>query len=140
MTVAGTLPHVTAFFNALSLACLLVGYVHIRAGRRDAHRKAMLGAAGASALFLVFYLIYHFFAPVFEFRGVGAIRPLYYTLLISHVVLAAVAVPPIALTLLHALRGDFERHRPMARRTLPLWLYVSVTGLVVYLMLYHIYS
>lgn len=140
MSIAGTLPHVTAFFNALSLIFLLVGFVHIRAGRRDAHRKAMLGAATASALFLAFYLVYHFFAPIFEFRGTGVVRPIYYTLLISHVVLAAVCVPPIALTLLYALRGDFERHRPMARRTLPLWLYVSVTGLVVYLMLYHIYS
>lgn len=140
MTAANTLPHVTAFLNAVSLAFLLAGFVHIRAGRRDSHRKAMLGAVGASALFLGFYVFYHFAAPIFVFRGTGAVRPVYYALLISHVVLAAVAAPLVALTLWRALAGRFDLHPRIARWTFPLWLYVSVTGIVVYLMLYHVYT
>lgn len=139
MTAAGTLPHITAFLNAVSLAFLVTGFVHIRAGRKDSHRKAMLGAVGASALFLAFYVVYHFAAPIFVFRGTGVVRPIYYALLISHVLLAAVVAPMVALTLVRALKGQFELHPKIARWTLPLWLYVSITGIVVYLMLYHIY-
>ncbi|MBI3444021.1 MAG: DUF420 domain-containing protein [Magnetospirillum sp.] len=140
MNAATTLPHITAFLNAVSLGFLVTGFVHIRAGRKDSHRKAMLGAVVASALFLGFYVVYHFAAPIFVFRGTGLVRPLYYTLLISHVALAAVIVPMIAVTLLRAFRGRFDLHPKIARWTLPLWLYVSVTGIVVYLMLYHLYS
>ncbi|EME71501.1 hypothetical protein H261_02531 [Paramagnetospirillum caucaseum] len=140
MTAATTLPHVTAFLNAVSLGFLIAGFVHIRAGRKDSHRKAMLGAVAASGLFLVFYVVYHFAAPIFVFRGTGAVRPVYYALLISHVILAAVALPLVALTLLRALRGRFDLHPKIARWTLPLWLYVSITGIVVYLMLYHLYT
>lgn len=140
MTAATTLPHVTAFLNAVSLAFLITGFVHIRMGRKDSHRKAMLGAVGASGLFLVFYVVYHFAAPIFVFRGTGMVRPVYYALLISHVVLAAVALPLVALTLLRALKGRFDLHPKIARWTLPLWLYVSITGIVVYLMLYHLYT
>ena len=140
MTAAGTLPHVTATLNAVSLAFLAAGFVHIRAGRKDSHRKAMLGAVGASALFLVFYVVYHFAAPIFVFRGTGMVRPVYYALLVSHVVLAAVVAPMVVLTLLRALKGRFDLHPKIARWTLPLWLYVSVTGIVVYLMLYHLYT
>lgn len=140
MTAATTLPHVTAFLNAVSLGFLIAGFVHIRMGRKDSHRKAMLGAVAASGLFLVFYVVYHFAAPIFVFRGTGAVRPVYYALLISHVILAAVALPLVALTLLRALRGRFDLHPKIARWTLPLWLYVSITGIVVYLMLYHLYT
>jgi putative membrane protein len=140
MTAAGTLPHVTAFLNAVSLVFLVVGFVHIRAGRRDSHRKAMLGAVAASALFLGFYIVYHFAAPIFVFRGTGAVRPIYYTLLISHVILAAVALPMVGLTLVRALKGRFDLHPKIARWTWPLWLYVSISGIVVYLMLYHLYT
>lgn len=140
MTAATTLPHVTALLNAVSLVFLIAGFVHIRAGRKDSHRKAMLGAVGASALFLAFYVVYHFAAPIFVFRGTGMVRPVYYTLLISHVVLAAVALPLVAVTLLRALKGRFDLHPKIARWTLPLWLYVSITGIVVYLMLYHLYT
>lgn len=140
MTAANTLPHVTAFLNAVSLVFLIMGFVHIRAGRRDSHRKAMLGAVGASALFLAFYVVYHFAAPIFVFRGTGMVRPVYYALLISHVILAAVALPLVAMTLLRALKGRFDLHPKIARWTLPLWLYVSITGIVVYLMLYHLYT
>jgi putative membrane protein len=140
MTAAGTLPHITAFLNAVSLVFLVVGFVHIRAGRRESHRKAMLGAVAASALFLGFYIVYHFAAPIFVFRGTGTVRPIYYTLLISHVILAAVALPMVGLTLVRALKGRFDLHPKIARWTWPLWLYVSISGIVVYLMLYHLYT
>ncbi|MGE5505509.1 MAG: DUF420 domain-containing protein [Actinomycetota bacterium] len=140
MSTATVLPHVTAFLNAAGLACLLAGFTFIRMGRRDLHRKAMLAAVGTSALFLAFYLLYHFTAPIFVFRGTGAVRPVYYVLLISHVVLAALVAPAVLVTLRRALAGRFEPHRGLARWTLPVWLYVSVSGIVVYAMLYHIYT
>ncbi len=140
MTAANTLPHVTAGLNALALCFLATGFVFIRSGRKDLHKRAMLGAVATSALFLGFYILYHFAAPIFVFRGSGMARPIYYTLLISHVVLAALVTPLIALTLMRALKGNFETHPIIARWTLPVWLYVSVTGIVVYLMLYHIYT
>jgi uncharacterized membrane protein YozB (DUF420 family) len=90
-----------------------------------------------SVLFLIAYLTYHFTQPIVVFRGQGWVRPVYYALMISHVVLAMVVTPMVLLTFVRGLRGRFERHRPLARWTLPLWLYVSVTGIVVYIMLYH---
>jgi putative membrane protein len=140
MTTATILPHVTAALNAAALLLLLAGFTLIRAGRRDLHRKAMLAAVGTSALFLVFYVLYHFTAPIFVFRGQGSVRPVYYALLVSHVLLAAVVAPMVAVTLLRALKGRFEVHKGLARWTLPVWLYVSVTGIVVYAMLYHVYT
>jgi uncharacterized membrane protein YozB (DUF420 family) len=140
MNTAAILPHVTAVLNASALACLLAGFACIRAGRRDLHRKAMLAAVGTSALFLAFYLLYHFTAPIFVFRGSGAVRPVYYALLISHVVLAALVAPFILVVLRRALAGRFQPHQRLARWTLPVWLYVSVSGIVVYAMLYHIYT
>ena len=140
MNTATTLPHVTAALNAVALAFLLTGFVHVRNGRREQHRNAMLGAVAASGLFLVFYIVYHFTAPIFVFRGTGAVRPFYYALLISHVALAAVVAPMVALTLWRGLRGAFSRHKGLARWTLPLWTYVSVSGIVVYTMLYHLYT
>ncbi|TAN63355.1 MAG: DUF420 domain-containing protein [Magnetospirillum sp.] len=139
MNAANTLPHVTAGLNALALCFLLAGFTFIRSGRRDLHKRAMVGAVATSGLFLAFYVLYHFAAPIFVFRGAGMVRPVYYALLISHVVLAAAVTPMIGLTLLRALKGNFETHPKIARWTLPVWLYVSVTGIVVYLMLYHIY-
>lgn len=139
MTSALVLPHVTATLNALALLLLLAGFVLIRNGRKAAHRAAMLAAVAASGLFLVAYVIYHATAPIFVFRGQGAVRPVYYTLLVSHVVLAATVAPMIAVTLWRALSGRFDAHRGLARWTLPVWLYVSVSGIVVYLLLYHLY-
>ena len=139
MNAANTLPHVTAGLNALALCFLIAGFAFIRRGRKDLHKRAMLGAVATSTLFLGFYIVYHFAAPIFVFRGTGPVRPVYYALLISHVVLAALVTPMIAITLLRALKGDFKAHPRIARWTLPIWLYVSVTGIVVYLMLYHIY-
>ncbi|CAA7623019.1 DUF420 domain-containing protein [Magnetospirillum sp. SS-4] len=138
MTAANTLPHVTASLNAIALCFLVAGFILIRAGRRDLHRRAMLAAVATSGLFLVVYVVYHFAAPIFVFRGTGAIRPVYYALLISHVILAALVTPMIVLTLVRALKGRIAPHKGIARWTLPIWLYVSVTGIIVYVMLYRI--
>lgn len=139
MILADVLPHVTATLNAVTIVFLLAGYFFIRQRNRAAHRAAMVGAVSFSVAFLAAYLLYHFTSPIFRFAGEGAIRPVYYALLISHVVLAAVVTPMVALTFLRGLRGRFEVHRGVARWTLPVWLYVSVSGLVVYAMLYHLY-
>jgi putative membrane protein len=139
VTTAAVLPHVTAGLNAVALLLLLVGFALVRSGRHHAHRTVMLAAVAASALFLAAYVVYHATAPIFVFRGSGAARPAYYTLLISHVVLAAVVTPMIGLTLWRAIRGRFDHHRGLARWTLPVWLYVSVSGVAVYALLYHVY-
>jgi|AGTN01.3.fsa_nt_gi Predicted membrane protein len=139
MDTAAVLPHVTASLNAVALVLLLIGFALVRGGRRDLHRKVMLAAVAASGLFLAVYLVYHATAPIFVFRGTGLARPVYYTLLVSHVVLAALVTPMIGLTVWRALNGRFEPHRGIARWTLPIWLYVSVTGVVVYALLYHVY-
>ncbi len=130
------LPALNASLNGLSALLLCIGYGLIRTGRKEAHRWVMSAAFGCSVLFLTSYVIYHAQAGSVPFEGAGAIRTLYFVVLVSHVVLAAV-VPILALvTLWRALRSDFERHRRIARITLPIWLYVSVTGVIVYWMLY----
>lgn len=130
------LPTLNASLNALAATLLVAGFAAIRSGRVPVHRACMLGACAASALFLASYLTYHFQVPVTPFKGQGPVRWVYFAILIPHVVLAAVMLPLVLLTLLRALRGNFERHRRIARFTLPIWLYVSVTGVLVYLMLY----
>ncbi len=132
------LPTVNAVLNGLSAAFLLTGYLLIRRGRREAHRRAMLGALACSALFLVCYLVYHAQVGSVRFTGQGPLRTLYFSVLISHTLLAVVIVPLVALTVTPALRGRFDRHRRIARWTLPMWAYVSVTGVVVYWMLYRL--
>jgi uncharacterized membrane protein YozB (DUF420 family) len=133
---AADLPTVNATLNGLSGLLLVVGYLLIRRGREVGHKRAMLAAFTCSTLFLVSYLIYHFQAGSVPYQGTGALRTVYFTVLISHTVLAA-AVPFLAvITLVRALRERFDRHRALARWTLPIWLYVSVTGVVIYLMLY----
>lgn len=127
---------VNAGLNAFSAGLLLAGYALIRRGRVQQHRLCMIGAFGASTLFLIFYVIYHVNVGSVPFEGEGWVRTLYFTVLISHVVLAAL-VPPLAIvTLVRALQERFDQHRSIARWTLPIWLYVSVTGVVVYVMLY----
>jgi uncharacterized membrane protein YozB (DUF420 family) len=134
------LPHLNALLNATSAILLLSGYTFIRLGRVKAHRNCQLAAVVSSTLFLVSYLIYHFgYHGVSLFLGQGIVRPIYFSILFSHIVLAVVIVPLVLVTLVRAARGDFQRHRRIARWTLPLWLYVSVTGVIVYLMLYHLY-
>jgi uncharacterized membrane protein YozB (DUF420 family) len=130
------LPAVNATLNAIAAILLVIGYRLIRLGRREQHRRVMLAAFATSALFLVSYVVYHANAGSRPFAGQGAIRGVYFTILISHVVLAAAILPMALVTLNYALRERFERHVPIARWTLPVWLYVSVTGVVVYLMLY----
>ena len=133
------LPHLNAFLNGASAVLLFTGYSFIRARNVIAHRACQIAALIVSSLFLVSYLTYHYHHGSTRFLGVGFVRPVYFTILTSHTILAIVIVPLIFLTFYRALRGDFVRHRRIARVTLPLWLYVSVTGVIVYLMLYHFY-
>jgi uncharacterized membrane protein YozB (DUF420 family) len=133
------LPHVNALLNSTSAFLLIAGYSLIRRGRVKAHRNCQLTAFATSTLFLISYLTYHYYHGATPFPGQGIVRPLYFTILLTNTILAVVIVTMILLTLYRAARMDFVRHRRIARWTLPLWLYVSVTGVVVYLMLYHLY-
>ena len=139
MIPLGDLPALNAVLNSASAVLLLLGYRFIRRGRVGAHRACMVGAFGVSTLFLVSYLTYHFNVGSVRFSGQGWVRPLYFAILISHTVLAAAVVPLALVTLWRAWRERFDAHRRIARVALPVWLYVSVTGVVVYLMLYHLY-
>lgn len=132
------LPSLNAFLNALSAALLIGGWLLIRRRKIEAHKKTMLAAVSVSVLFLVSYLVYHYNVGSVKFQKTGAIRTVYFTILLTHTVLAVVVAPMAILTLRRALRGEYQKHRALARITLPLWLYVSVTGVVVYLMLYHL--
>jgi len=135
MTVTD-LPALNATLNGIATALLVSGWWLIKSGRRSAHRAAMLSALGVSALFLVSYVIYHANAGSKPFPGTGPIRAAYFAILITHIVLAAAIVPLVLVTVTRAWRARFDAHRRIARWTLPLWLYVSVTGVVIYLMLY----
>ena len=139
MSTADILPHVNATLNAISTVLLIIGFSLIRAGKREHHRKAMVAALIVSAVFLISYLIYHFTAPIFVFPGTGWTVPVYYAMLISHVILAIVVTPMVLMTAWRALKGNFERHRAIARWTIWIWLYVTVTGVMIYVILYHVY-
>ena len=130
------LPTVNATLNAISGIFLLAGYVLIKRRQIQAHRNAMLGAFASSTLFLISYLIYHAQAGSRPFTGQGAIRYVYFAILISHIVLAAVILPMAISTLARGLRGRYAEHKRIAKKTFPAWMYVSVTGVIVYLMLY----
>ncbi len=130
------LPAVNATLNATSGIFLLVGYVLIRRRRIDAHRNAMLAAFGSSTLFLISYLVYHAKVGSRPFEGQGAIRVFYFVVLISHIILAAAILPMAISTLSRGLRGRYPEHKRIAKWTFPTWMYVSVTGVIVYLMLY----
>ncbi len=133
-----SLPGLNAILNLCAAILLVFGYILIRRGKREEHRKVMLAAFGTSVLFLASYLIYHAQVGSVRFQKQGAIRTVYFAILITHTVLAA-AVPVLAfLTLSRGLKGRFAQHRAIARWTLPIWLYVSVTGVIVYLMLYRL--
>ncbi len=129
-----------ASLNGTSGVLLLAGFTMIRQGRVQAHKRCMISAFIVSSVFLVSYVIYHIRVGNIFFQGQGWIRPVYFTILISHVLLAIAIVPLAIITLSRALKEKFDRHRRIARWTFPLWLYVSVTGVVVYLMLYQLYS
>ena len=130
------LPAVNATLNAISGVLLLIGYVLIRARRIELHRRFMIAAFVASALFLVCYVVYHAQVGSVRFTRQGFVRPLYFTILITHVSLAAAVLPLAILTLSRGLQAKYARHRVIARWTFPIWLYVSVTGVLVYVLLY----
>jgi putative membrane protein len=130
------LPAVNASLNAMSGVLLLVGYRFIRARRIEQHRKFMIAAFVTSSLFLVSYVVYHVQVGSVRFTRHGFVRPLYFTILITHVTLAAVVLPMAILTLSRGLKARYATHRAIARWTFPIWLYVSVTGVLVYVLLY----
>ena len=133
------LPHVLAGINAVSTAFIAGGYVFIRRGERMRHRACMIAAALASVAFLVIYVVYHLNAGLARFGGEGLIRPIYFTLLIAHVIMAVVIVPLVPATFYLAATGRLARHRKLARWTFPIWLYTTVSGVVVYAMAVHLY-
>ena len=134
------LPAVNASFNGLAAIFLTAGFLFIRQKNHRAHRTCMIAALSSSVLFLIGYLTYHFTVHgVTKFRDPAWFRPVYLTLLLTHTVLAVVIVPLIFITLIRALRERFDAHRKIARWTLPIWMYVSVTGVAIYLLLYQIY-
>lgn len=135
MTVTD-LPALNATLNLISTCLLVTGWVLIKRGERQKHRYCMIGALIVSALFLTSYVIYHWQVGSVPFTGTGWIRVVYFSVLIPHVTLAAAIVPPVLITASRGLSARYDSHRRIARWTLPLWLYVSVTGVIVYLMLY----
>ena len=140
-----TLPHINALLNTTSALFLIAGFIFIRRRKIEAHRKSMLAAFIASIVFLISYILYHSLLAYYlgqgptKFRGEGFIRPVYFTILLTHTILAVAIVPFVLITLRRGLRRQDDKHRRIARWTLPLWLYVSVTGVLVYLFLYHLY-
>ena len=133
------IPTLNATLNGASAVMITTGYVFIRRKKVSAHRFCMLTAVTLSAIFLVSYVIYHYQVGFTRFTGQGGIRIIYFSILISHTILATLAiVPMVVITLYRALRGQFPKHRRIARWTLPIWLYVSITGVVIYWMLYHL--
>ena len=136
----GDFPTIDAVLNATCAVLLVVGYVSIRRKKILAHKCCMLAAFGCSCVFLTCYLWYHAHHGVTRFPGQGIVRPFYFSLLGTHTVMATVILPLVLITLYRALRAQFDRHKRIARWTLPIWLYVSVTGVLVYWILYHIYA
>src|SRR5262245_56866521 len=128
------LPTLNACLNATSGILVLSGFIFIRKHNIVAHKRCMLGAVTASSLFLISYVFYHYHVGGTRFAGVGWVRPLYFVVLLSHTILAIVLVPFVVTSLRRALKGSFDRHKAVARWTFPMWLYVSVTGVFVYLM------
>jgi uncharacterized membrane protein YozB (DUF420 family) len=132
------LPALNATLNGVATVFLVAGYAFIRARKLAAHRASMVAAVTASALFLASYVVYHANAGSKPFQGTGPVRAAYFAILITHIVLAAAIVPMVLTTLARAIRQRFDRHAAIARWTLPIWLYVSVTGVVIYVMLYRL--
>ena len=132
------LPALNATLNATSAVLLVTGWMLIKRGRMTAHRTVLLAACATSALFLVSYLVYHAQVGSVRFTKQGPIRAVYLSILLTHTILATAIVPMVLVTLSRGLRGKYDRHRRIARWTMPIWLYVSVTGVIVYLMLYRL--
>ena len=133
------LPAVNATLNGISAVLLMIGYVLVRQRRLEQHRRVMIAAFSTSVLFLICYVIYHANVGSKRFTGQGAVRSVYFFILITHIVLAALVPPMAIVTLVRGLRERYDAHRRLARWTLPIWLYVSVTGVIVYVMLYRMY-
>jgi uncharacterized membrane protein YozB (DUF420 family) len=140
MTDYSVFPALNAVLNGTSAALLGAGYTFIRRKQVTRHRICMGAAVVTSSIFLVSYLYYHWHVGSVHFQGTGWPRPVYFTILLSHTILAASLVVLVPITLTRALRERFDRHRAIARWTLPIWMYVSVTGVVIYLMLYHLFA
>jgi uncharacterized membrane protein YozB (DUF420 family) len=140
MTDLSIFPALNATLNGVSAVLIATGHALIHRGKVQLHRTFMIAAVVTSSVFLVSYLYYHAHVGSVHFPGQGWVRPVYFALLISHTLLAAAVVPLVVLSLIAGLRGRFDRHRRVARWTYPIWLYVSVTGVVVYVMLYQIYG
>jgi uncharacterized membrane protein YozB (DUF420 family) len=139
MICISDLPAVNATLNATSAFLLTVGHFFIKRDNMRAHRAFMIAAFVASVLFLTSYLVYHGYHGTTPFRGEGWIRPVYFSILLSHTILAAAIVPLVLITLARALRGQFEKHRKIAVWAYPIWIYVSATGVIVYILLYRLY-
>jgi uncharacterized membrane protein YozB (DUF420 family) len=139
MPALADLPALNAVLNATSAILLSAGYRFIRRRQITAHKRCMLASCATSALFLMSYLTYHYYVGSMPFRGQGWVRPLYFTILISHTMLAAAIVPLVLITLFRAWKADFRKHARLARWTWPIWMYVSVTGVIIYLMLYQFF-
>jgi putative membrane protein len=136
---AQMLVHSNAFLNAVSVVFLALGYAAIKSGDRRRHKKMMLSALAASGLFLISYVIYKLNSGFAQFGGEGIIRPIYFTLLIIHVIGAIAIVPLVPITVFRALTERFDRHRKIARITWPIWMFVGISGVVVYVMAVHMY-
>ncbi len=140
MTDYSVLPTLNAVLNGTSAVLIGVGRSFIRRGRIAQHRRLMIAAVISSSLFLVSYLWYHAHVGSRHFPGQGWSRPVYFSILFTHTVLAAALVPLVLVTLTRGLRGRYQRHKPIARWTYPVWMYVSITGVVIYLLLYHVFA
>jgi uncharacterized membrane protein YozB (DUF420 family) len=136
----GYLATLNAVLNGTSAVLIATGIVLIKRGRRLWHKRAMIAAVITSSLFLISYLYYHAHVGSVHFQGQGWSRPVYFSILVSHTILAALIVPFVLVTLTRGLRGRYDKHKRSARWTYPMWLYVSVTGVVIYVMLYHLFA
>jgi uncharacterized membrane protein YozB (DUF420 family) len=137
MTVAD-LPSLNALLNSISAVLLLYGFIRIRQGKREAHKKIMLSALGSSTLFLISYLAYHSQVGSVPYPYYDWTRPVYYAILVPHVILAAVMVPFILIAVRYALRGNFSKHKRLVRWVWPVWMFVSLSGVIIYFMLYRL--
>ena len=134
------IPHLLAILNTLSATLVTIGYINIRKKNKDVHKKCMISALLVSTIFMIFYLYYHAKVGYIPFAGQGDIRYLYFSLLASHVILAAIVFPMVLITAGLTLKNKFNAHKRIARWTLPIWLYVSVSGVMIYIMSFHIYT
>lgn len=139
MELIPVIPPFLAILNTTAATLVSLGYFFVRRKKTSAHRACMASALLVSTVFMVFYLYYHAKIGNIPFAGVGAVRPVYFSILATHVILAAVLFPLVLMTAGLAIRGNVTRHRRLARWTLPIWLYVSVTGVIIYFMAFHLY-